>query len=134
VVVFLGLPGETVPSDLGETVIHVIAKSDINCGQPNAVSGLTGEGIDALITKIEHELQQKSARAGIAMRERHRLALIKANESLETAMALIDTNTELADLIAEEIRTAVRAVESLVGRVDVEDLLDVIFSSFCIGK
>lgn len=134
VVVFLGLPGETVPSDLGETVIHVIAKSDINGDQPNAVSGLTGEGIDALITKIEQELQQKSARAGIAMRERHRLALIKANESLETAMALIDINTELADLIAEEIRTAVRAVESLVGRVDVEDLLDVIFSSFCIGK
>ena len=134
VVVFLGLPGETVPSDLGETVIHVIAKSDINGEQPNAVSGLTGEGIDVLITKIEHELQQKSACAGIAMRERHRLALIKANESLETAMALIDTNTELADLIAEEIRTAVRAVESLVGRVDVEDLLDVIFSSFCIGK
>jgi tRNA modification GTPase len=134
VVVFLGLPGEAVPSDLGETVIHVIAKSDINGDQPNAVSGLTGEGIDALITKIEQELQQKSARAGVAMRERHRLALIKANESLETAMALIDTNTELADLIAEEIRTAVRAVESLVGRVDVEDLLDVIFSSFCIGK
>jgi len=134
VVVFLGLPGEAVPSDLGETVIHVFAKSDINGDQPNAVSGLTGEGIDALITKIEQELQQKSARAGIAMRERHRLALIKANESLETAMALIDTNTELADLIAEEIRTAVRAVESLVGRVDVEDLLDVIFSSFCIGK
>ena len=39
-----------------------------------------------------------------------------------------------ADLIAEDIRLAVRSLDSIVGRVDVEDLLGEIFSSFCIGK
>jgi tRNA modification GTPase len=38
------------------------------------------------------------------------------------------------DLAAEELRQAIRALESLVGRVDVENLLDEIFSSFCVGK
>jgi tRNA modification GTPase len=37
-------------------------------------------------------------------------------------------------LIAEDLRSAIRAVDSLVGRVDVEQVLDEIFSSFCIGK
>ena len=38
------------------------------------------------------------------------------------------------DLAAEDLRHAIRALESLVGRVDVENLLDEIFSSFCLGK
>ena len=41
---------------------------------------------------------------------------------------------EQTELIAEELRTAIRALDSLVGRVDVEHLLDEIFASFCIGK
>jgi tRNA modification GTPase len=40
----------------------------------------------------------------------------------------------MLDLIAEDLRTSIRAVDSLVGRVDVEQVLDEIFSSFCIGK
>jgi len=39
-----------------------------------------------------------------------------------------------AELVAEELRAAVRGIDSLVGRVDVEDILDEIFSRFCIGK
>ena len=46
-------------------------------------------------------------------------------EGLEAAMA---------DLIAEDLRSAIRAVDSIVGRVDVEQVLDEIFSSFCLGK
>ena len=38
------------------------------------------------------------------------------------------------ELAAEDLRTAVRALDSLVGRVDVEDILDEIFASFCLGK
>jgi tRNA modification GTPase len=43
-------------------------------------------------------------------------------------------NAGFDDLIAEDIRTAIRSIDSLVGRIDVEDVLGEIFSSFCIGK
>ena len=134
VVVYIGQSDDQIPVDLGQSVIHVVAKSDLDPDVVNGISGKTGAGVDQLVARIEEILRDRSSRAGIAMRERHRIALVKACESLETAMALIDTDTTFADLISEEIRSAARAVESLVGRVDVEDLLDVIFTSFCIGK
>jgi tRNA modification GTPase len=67
------------------------------------------------------------------MRERHRVAIVKATECLADTRLLIDNSGE-PDLVAAELRQATRAVDSIVGRVDVEDLLDEIFASFCIGK
>nr|MCU0911973.1 tRNA uridine-5-carboxymethylaminomethyl(34) synthesis GTPase MnmE [Paracoccaceae bacterium] len=46
----------------------------------------------------------------------------------------VSRGAERAEIAAEELRTAIRALDSLVGRVDVEHLLDDIFASFCIGK
>ncbi len=40
----------------------------------------------------------------------------------------------MTEMAAEEMRTAIRALDSLVGRIDVENLLDEIFASFCLGK
>ena len=62
-------------------------------------------------------------------RERHRLALKACLESLAGALA-----APAVELLAEDLRLAVRAVGRITGRVDVEDLLDVIFREFCIGK
>jgi len=53
---------------------------------------------------------------------------------LDVAIGALDDPMGMSDLIAEDLRTAVRAVDSLVGRVDVEHVLDEIFMSFCIGK
>ena len=67
-------------------------------------------------------------------RERHRLAMIRSVEALESARSQIETPGSAAELVAADLRRAARALDVLVGRVDVENLLDEIFSSFCIGK
>ncbi|MEM6781528.1 MAG: tRNA uridine-5-carboxymethylaminomethyl(34) synthesis GTPase MnmE, partial [Pseudomonadota bacterium] len=62
-------------------------------------------------------------------RQRHRENLNKALESLQHSMT-----ADLPELVAEDLRMAVRMLGRITGRVDVEDLLDVIFRDFCIGK
>ncbi len=133
-VIYMVVDPSEVEHDFGNDSLVVIAKDDDQKADGLGISGKTGAGIDRLVSVIEERLRSKTARIGVAMRERHRIALLKGCDALDLAMGLVDSQTELADLIAEEIRTAARATESLVGRVDVEDLLDVIFSSFCIGK
>ena len=68
------------------------------------------------------------------MRERHRVSLLQGAKALENAQQHLSQREPIADILAEDIRTAIRKLDSLLGRVDVEDLLDEIFSSFCIGK
>jgi tRNA modification GTPase len=64
---------------------------------------------------------------------RHRIALDQTVEFLAAADALIVQDGE-AELIAMELNAALHAMNSLIGRVGVEDLLDEIFASFCLGK
>jgi tRNA modification GTPase len=122
------------PNDLSAGDIYVRAKSDLVEHSDLAVSGLTGEGIDALISLISGELSSRVASIGLAMRERHRLALLRGVSSLDTVAEGLNSGQGMIDLIAEDLRSAIRAVDSLVGRIDVEQVLDEIFSSFCIGK
>lgn len=49
-------------------------------------------------------------------------------------MLVLDHGPDQYDIASEELRHSIRALEALVGRIDVENLLDVIFSSFCLGK
>jgi tRNA modification GTPase len=60
--------------------------------------------------------------------------MLRAVASLNDAEQHLALGPDMYDLAAEELRQAIRALESLVGRVDVENLLDEIFSSFCVGK
>jgi tRNA modification GTPase len=69
--------------------------------------------------------------SGLITRERQRRLLQETAASLQQAIAVIDEGEELA---AEELRRAAYALGRLLGRVDVEDILDVIFHEFCIGK
>ena len=110
------------------------AKADENAGDGFGVSGKTGAGVDALIAQIGQVLSTRVASVGVAMRERHRIALGQAIDGLDVAISALDDPLGMSDLIAEDLRTAVRAVDSLVGRVDVEHVLNEIFMSFCIGK
>lgn len=100
----------------------------------SGVSGKTGQGLAELVADIGGRLRERVADAATVTRERHRLALDRAIRSLESAMAEVKRGADRAELAAAELRSAVRALESLVGRVDVENLLDEIFASFCIGK
>ncbi|WP_282153643.1 tRNA uridine-5-carboxymethylaminomethyl(34) synthesis GTPase MnmE [Ruegeria atlantica] len=126
------------PKDLGVQMmngdIQVLPKSDLRDPSEGGISGKTGQGIDQLISQISDVLSTRTTSSGIATRERHRVALIKSRESLSSAMAVLESVPDLYDIAAEELRTAIRALETLVGRIGVEDLLDEIFSSFCLGK
>lgn len=126
--------GDSIPLYIDENDIIVRAKSDLYEGPGLAVSGKTGAGVNALVDQIAHILKDRVGSIGIAMRERHRLAMVNAIEYLDAVEAGLDIENGMVDLSAEELRSAIRAVDSLVGRVDVEHVLDEIFSSFCIGK
>ena len=132
--VYMVLPGDDHPRDLADGDIVVQAKADLADGSGLAVSGKTGLGVDALISQISAVLQKRVASVGIAMRERHRTAMVRSIGYLEAAEVGLSDGMAMTDLIAEDLRSAIRAVDSLVGRVDVEHVLDEIFASFCIGK
>ncbi|MGV8985727.1 MAG: tRNA uridine-5-carboxymethylaminomethyl(34) synthesis GTPase MnmE [Cypionkella sp.] len=114
--------------------IVVLGKADLHPDVEEAISGLTGQGIDALVARIAAVLSEKAASAGVMTRERHRVAMMRSVEALESARSQIERPGSAAELVAADLRRAVRALDVLVGRVDVENLLDEIFSSFCIGK
>ncbi|WP_050604647.1 tRNA uridine-5-carboxymethylaminomethyl(34) synthesis GTPase MnmE [Ruegeria sp. 6PALISEP08] len=126
------------PEELGvgkqEGDIHVLPKADLRGEKSHGVSGKTGQGLDALVDQISYVLGERTTTHGIATRERHRVAINRALDSLQSAISVLESGPDLYDIVAEELRTAIRALESLVGRIDVETLLDEIFSSFCLGK
>ncbi len=114
--------------------IRLRPKRDLRADQTRSVSGLTGEGIEDLIGAISEILARRCSTAGIATRDRHRVAMQTALEALSQAQNTLKGGADHYDIAAEDLRRAIRALESLVGRVDVENLLDEIFASFCLGK
>jgi tRNA modification GTPase len=98
------------------------------------ISALTGEGLEQLLSDLAKFARDvlHGAEPALVTRERHRVALRETAEALTRALALGASRQE--ELIAEELRLAARALGRLTGRVDVEDVLDVIFRDFCIGK
>jgi len=123
------LPVEALPDD-----IRLLPKADLRDDPKGAISGTTGQGVSDLVAQIQSVLSERSLTAGLATHERHRIALQKAADGLAVAMAVLDHGPDQYDIAAEELRHSIRALEALVGRIDVENLLDVIFSSFCLGK
>ncbi len=116
----------------GDLVVR--EKADLTPGTAGlAVSGKTGQGIDDLLGEISARLSEKVAGAGIMVRERHRLALEQGLQAIRRVQDML-AGPHLAEIAAEELRRAIRALDALVGRVDVDELLGEIFSSFCIGK
>lgn len=132
VCVYLQMPDDDFDLALDDEAIILTAKSDLNGGQ--GISGLTGDGVDALVDRLSEILDRRVSGIGVAMRERHRLAMIRAMDCLNDALSAIEVGDFMVDLVAEDLRTAARAIDSLLGRIDVEDILGEIFSSFCIGK
>ena len=113
--------------------IVVQGKADVR-PRNGAVSGRTGQGLDQLVARITAVLARKAASAGVMTRERHKVAMIRAVEAMESARNQVQGFGGAAELVALDLRRAARALDMLVGRVDTENLLDEIFASFCIGK
>lgn len=118
----------------GASDIQLIGKDDLGEAPWPSVSGKTGHGIPQLIDNIVEKLHPRIQNAGIATRERHRNAMQFALTALDSARSELLNGPDRSELAAEGLRTGIRALDSLVGRVDVEDILDEIFSSFCLGK
>jgi len=114
--------------------IRVRSKSDLLPSVQGGISGKTGEGVSDLIAQISDTLETRSLKAGLAAHERHRTAMLRAAQDLAAAQEQVARGPEFYDIAAEELRSAIRALEALLGRIDVENLLDEIFSSFCLGK
>lgn len=132
--IFLRTEGDALPIEVGPEDIVVRPKADLEASDAFAVSGKTGQGIPELIERVEEVLVSRSQQVGLATHARHEVALRKSASALMTAQETLALGPDHYDIASEELRTAIRALETLVGRIDVENLLDEIFSSFCLGK
>ena len=130
--IFLG------PDDLGvqrkKDDLERAPKADV-CGNPdNGVSGFTGFGVTSLLNDLQRALESRVALVGSAIKDRHRVAISRAISGINAGLTEFSHGEDRADIAAEELRAAINALDSLVGRVDVEHILDEIFANFCIGK
>lgn len=124
---------------LDAEALVVLNKSDLAAALPAmveghpafAVSAQSGEGLEGLLAALEAEVAKRFAvgEAAAITRVRHRAAL----EECRAALLRFDPGPGI-ELAAEDLRLAARALGRITGRVDVEELLDVVFRDFCIGK
>jgi tRNA modification GTPase len=115
------VPGAAQPESAGRAAVHLSAR--------------TGEGLDALRRILLEVAGWQSAPEGVYIaRARHVQALRTVQQHLEEAAAQLDALGPALDLLAEELRLAQNALSSITGEFSSDDLLGVIFSSFCIGK
>ncbi|MBV8704527.1 MAG: tRNA uridine-5-carboxymethylaminomethyl(34) synthesis GTPase MnmE [Acetobacteraceae bacterium] len=115
-------------------ILRIMNKIDLGGTVPDdaiGVSALTGEGMARLRARLEEQAAELTASAGPPplTRHRHRAALAEAETRLRAAL-----HAPLPELRAEDLRLALRAFGRVTGVVGVEDILDTLFSSFCIGK
>ena len=132
-------------ADIAEDLIDaatIVAVNKIDLGKPRGewgkealasfpISVLTGEGIKELLLGLESAVKERIGvtESPVITRARHR-------DAVQDCLSALDRfrTAQLPELAAEDLRMAVRALGRITGRVDVEDLLDVIFRDFCIGK
>ena len=112
----------------------VANKADLGGAGPETalrISALTGEGVPALRDRLAAEARALTEQAGPPplTRARHRAALLAARDHLDAA-----ETAPLPELRAEDLRQAMNALGRITGRIGVEDILDTLFSQFCIGK
>jgi len=115
--------------------LFIRSKADIlDVSGPDWVSAKTGLGIPELLGRIQKHLETQVASAGVATRRRHESSLRAADVALQRFIDGLASDILPVDLLSDELQQAIRALDSLIGRIDVENVLDEIFSSFCIGK
>ena len=106
-------------------------RSELNAEECLVISAKQHEGVSALLDKITEEIAGRfTSNSGLLItRRRYREALQNTLDNL----AAFDLNKEI-ELSAEDIRLAARELGKITGRIEVDEILDKIFGSFCIGK
>lgn len=123
--------------------IRVLTKSDRDGTRAPAdalpVSALTGAGLTVLLARIVEAVEASLGElpaddAPIVTRARHAQALARAREEMEAFVAARHDDALPAPVAAVHLRSAALALEELVGAVDIDDVLDRVFRTFCVGK
>ena len=125
---------------LGPGALAVFNKRDlVTMNLPDAIDGTpalaisarNGSGFDTLFTTLANRAGEAldTGAAPTLTRARHRAAVAEAEAALRHALT-----ARLPELVAEDVRHAADALGRITGRIDVEEMLDVIFREFCIGK
>jgi tRNA modification GTPase len=136
-------PTEAILPASGVKRLFVLNKADL--GEDPSWAGVeavrlsctSGDGFDLLSDAIRDALHFSEADWGehaVAINARHQASLQHARTALLAALELLDDLSNDTELAAIDLREALDALGEIPGRVDTEDLLGVIFSSFCIGK
>ena len=118
-----------------KTPFFIRSKQDLNGGAFKGraffnISSKNNYGIDSLLKEIIIKIKEKIPNENISIsRERHSKCLLSTIQHLESSQ-----KEKKIDIFAEDIRISVKCMSSLFGGVDIEDILDIIFSDFCIGK
>ena len=109
------------------------AKKEIDNNKCN-VSAKTGKGIEGLIKKIQQALDLNIENEDVVFaRQRHIDALKAVKKLLEISLLSIE-NEEGLEVVAEPLRESLLIFDEIVGKTTTDDILENIFSSFCIGK
>ena len=121
-----------------DDTIRVVNKIDLGVSVDASfigVSAKTGAGFDALEAALSGAVRARfqPSDAPALTRARHRSALIECRSAFERFLSAQGKNLT-PELAAEDLRLAARALGRITGRVDVEEILGVIFAEFCIGK
>lgn len=118
---------------LDEEAIAIVTKQDLGMRHEALgirISTQTGEGVDALLKLLETRITERfSGEGALITRSRHRGLLQQAHSQCERFFAV----NEL-ELKCEELRRAAQFIGKITGKIAVDDVLDVVFSTFCIGK
>ncbi|MBI1210276.1 MAG: tRNA uridine-5-carboxymethylaminomethyl(34) synthesis GTPase MnmE [Alphaproteobacteria bacterium] len=127
---------ETIPADVSQLLDASTYRVSNELTLPIIpISARDGTGISRLLSYLTEQVIARTGggEAAPLTRARHRNALEAARDALARAAANLN-ETRAMDLAAEDLRLAAREIGRITGRVDVEDLLEVIFREFCIGK
>ncbi|MEL6550781.1 MAG: tRNA uridine-5-carboxymethylaminomethyl(34) synthesis GTPase MnmE [Pseudomonadota bacterium] len=130
---FLCNPGEQPyaeiarPGDVVRETKHDLTEA------PGAISAQTGAGMSELMAEIADRLKEKANKSGPMASRRQEERLRACQDFLNAALSALKASAP-EEIVAEELRAAVRELDAILGKVDVEEVLGQIFSSFCIGK
>ena len=120
---------------VGKNDLLLSAKGDKNkqC-KYLAVSGKTGMGVDKLLNLISDNIKSETGQSSILINERHKKVIRETVLALHLAQDEICKSDMRIEIVAECLRTVITQFDLLIGKINVEDILGSVFSSFCIGK
>ena len=126
--------GEPLAITMRDGDIVRLNKGDERGLDVEAVSGKTGQGVSELLNLIAERLAVKTPTDVVAIRERQITGLRAAESFLGRVLTLVQSDPLPFELASQELYFALSELDFVFGRIDIESVLDEIFSSFCLGK